>query len=111
VLGEQVGVGELGEQMAGLAMVASGEASRRQGGDVRARVQAQQPEHARGGWAEVADGPGEHSPHADRRVAHIERVQSAVGNTQLGRQRGESADEFSSPPSSVAYEADRNVYD
>ena len=64
VLGDQVSVGQLTQQATGLGLGAAGQAGSGGDADVRAGVNAQQPEHPHGLAGELPNRPGEHRPHA-----------------------------------------------
>ena len=91
VLGGHVRPGQLAQRGARLGPGDPGQAGRRGQRDVRARVQAEQPEHPRRGRAELVIGPGQHGPHVGGRVAFLQRVQPAPGVAQFGRQLGQRA--------------------
>jgi hypothetical protein len=70
VLGEQVRLGQLGERPVRLRGRQAGETGGRGPPDVRARVQAEQPEQARGGRGQDAVRPGEGRPDVGRLELH-----------------------------------------
>ncbi|MFF7979844.1 hypothetical protein ACFZDK_12030 [Streptomyces sp. NPDC007901] len=88
-LGEQMGAGQLGQQRADPGRVVARDGRRRGRGDVRARVQGQQPQQPGRAGAQRPVRPGEHRPYVPGRVRVGERVQAAVRGAQFVRDRGE----------------------
>ena len=91
VLGGHVGPGELTQRGARLGPRDPGQAGRRGQRDVRARVQAEQPEHPGRGRAELVIGPGQDGSQVGRRVIGLEGVEPAARVPQLGGQLGQRA--------------------
>ena len=77
VLGDQAVAGQFTKQAAGLGLVDRGKAGGGADADVRAGVEAQQPEHAGRISAELPVGPGEHGMDADGWITGIQDVQAA----------------------------------
>jgi hypothetical protein len=97
VLRHQVRAGQLGQQRARLRQRRAGEARDRRRGDVRARVQAQQPEQPGRLVAQLQVRPREHGAHVGGDVGAAEHVQAAqfVGNRgqrEPGMRRGPRGD-------------------
>ena len=89
VLGDHMRPGQLTERGACLRPRYSAQAGRRRQRDIRARVQAEQPEHARAGLAQLVVGPGEHGAHIGDRIVRLQRVQPAPDVAQFGGQLGQ----------------------
>ena len=88
-LAEQVHAGQPGQQRAGPVRRDPGQAGRGADGHVRARVQAEQPEHPRRVRGQRAVGPGEHRPDIGGRVIAPERVERVACLAQVGGEHGE----------------------
>jgi hypothetical protein len=89
VLGQQVRPGQLGQGTARLRAAGAAQACRRGHRDVRARMQAQQPEHPRRRLAQLPVGPGEHLAHAAGGVRGLQHVQAPVPAAQFRGQCGQ----------------------
>lgn len=81
--GDEVRAGQVGQRPADLARRAGGQADGGVEGDVRAGVQAQEPEQPGGRLAERAVRPGEDRPDIGVRGADVERVEARLGVAQL----------------------------
>jgi hypothetical protein len=89
VLGDQVRVRQLVDQDPGPGRRERGEAGGCGGGDVRAGVQAEQPEHPCRSRTEILVGPGEHHPEAAGGIPGVQGVEAASFVAQGSGQRGE----------------------
>jgi hypothetical protein len=89
VLGEQVGLAQFGEQAADLGQGEAGQAGGGVEGDIRARGQAEQPEHPCCLRGQLPAGPGERGPDAGGRVPGVQRGQPPLLVAQFPGQRGQ----------------------
>jgi hypothetical protein len=85
-LGDQVGAGECVQCLPGLAHRDRCQAGGSRGGDIGARVQAEQAEHQARFGAKLLGGPAENSAEAGGFVSQVEDVETALGIAQLGCQ-------------------------